>query len=151
MAVRHVQARLRAISFFSPLARILCTAATATTASAPSHAHLLPLHAAAHDTLRTHTPQYYLPAIDDAGVELVAVGLGTVEAATQFAELTSFPLANLYADTTGAAYEAMGFSKGFQPPVKVRAAALAGCCMVVSVMLSPASEAGTQRVQRCSR
>lgn len=61
-----------------------------------------------------------MPAIDDAGAEVVAIGLGTPEAAREFAELTSFPLANLYADTTGAAYEALDFSKGFEPPVPVK-------------------------------
>ncbi|KAG5189392.1 AhpC/TSA antioxidant enzyme-domain-containing protein [Tribonema minus] len=63
--------------------------------------------------------RHYLPAIDDAGAEVIAVGLGTVAAAKEFASLTNFPLQRLYVDETGRAYEELGFSKGFQPPVKV--------------------------------
>jgi AhpC/TSA antioxidant enzyme len=63
--------------------------------------------------------RHYLPAIDDAGADLVAVTIGTVEAAREFASITRFPLSNLYVDETGAAYKALGFSNGFEPPVKV--------------------------------
>lgn len=63
--------------------------------------------------------RHFFPSIDDAGAEVVAVGIGSLEAAREFASLTSFPLSSLYVDETAAAYKAMGFSTGFEPPVKV--------------------------------
>lgn len=54
-----------------------------------------------------------IPALDAAGVTLVAVGIGSVDAAKEFATRTNFPLDRLYADDTAAAYDALGFSPGF--------------------------------------
>ena len=54
-----------------------------------------------------------IPALDAAGVTLVAVGIGSVDAAKEFASRTNFPLDRLYADENAASYAAMGFSPGF--------------------------------------
>jgi hypothetical protein len=54
-----------------------------------------------------------LPALSDAGVTVVGVGIGSVDAAREFARRTNFPLESLYADDTAAAYAALGFAPGF--------------------------------------
>ena len=54
-----------------------------------------------------------IPALDAAGVTLVAVGIGSVDAAREFATRTNFPLDRLYADDSAAAYDALGFAPGF--------------------------------------
>lgn len=59
--------------------------------------------------------RHYLPQIDDAGVEVVGVSLGTVEAARDFCGETGFPLDNMFMDATGEAYSALGYSNGFEP------------------------------------
>ncbi|CAN0024828.1 unnamed protein product, partial [Discosporangium mesarthrocarpum] len=59
--------------------------------------------------------RHYLPRIDDAGVNLVGVSMGTVAAARDFCAETGFPLGSLYMDETGAAYKALSFSNGFEP------------------------------------
>lgn len=59
--------------------------------------------------------RHYLPQIDDAGVGVVGVSLGTVDAAKDFCAETGFPLDSLFMDEDGAAYSALGFSNGFQP------------------------------------
>lgn len=62
---------------------------------------LLPT-AAAINTLWLNLREYaqklrhYLPQIDDAGVEVVGVSLGTVEAARDFCGETGFPLDNMF-------------------------------------------------------
>jgi hypothetical protein len=48
-----------------------------------------------------------IPALDAAGVTLVAVGIGSVDAAREFAARTNFPLDRLYADETAATYSAL--------------------------------------------
>lgn len=40
--------------------------------------------------------RHYLPQIDDAGVEVVGVSLGTVEAARDFCGETGFPLDSMF-------------------------------------------------------
>ena len=40
--------------------------------------------------------RHYLPQIDDAGVEVVGVSLGTVDAARDFCGETGFPLDNMF-------------------------------------------------------
>lgn len=47
-----------------------------------------------------------------AGVEVVAIGIGSLAAARKFSTSTGFPMANLYADTTGKAASALGFPPG---------------------------------------
>lgn len=54
-----------------------------------------------------------IPGLDAAGVTLVAVGIGSVDAAKEFAARTNFPLDRLYADETAASYGVLGFSPGF--------------------------------------
>ena len=54
-----------------------------------------------------------IPALDAAGVTLVAVGIGSVDAAREFATRTNFPLDRLYSDDSAAAYDALGFAPGF--------------------------------------
>eukprot|EP01023_Acetabularia_acetabulum_P033697 TRINITY_DN31560_c0_g1_i4.p1 TRINITY_DN31560_c0_g1~~TRINITY_DN31560_c0_g1_i4.p1 ORF type:complete len:272 (-),score=43.94 TRINITY_DN31560_c0_g1_i4:528-1343(-) len=56
---------------------------------------------------------------EEAGVEVVVVGLGSLENAMAFSKFVSIPLDNLYADETGEVYEKMQFSKGFAPEVEV--------------------------------
>jgi hypothetical protein len=63
---------------------------------------------------------YYLPEIEKAGVNLVCVGIGNVDAAREFARLVGgFPLDKLYADETAAGYKEFGFSRGFAADVPV--------------------------------
>ncbi|CAM9281282.1 unnamed protein product, partial [Choristocarpus tenellus] len=59
--------------------------------------------------------RHYLPKIDDSGVNLVGVSMGTITAAKDFCAETGFPLDSLYMDETGAAYKKLGFSNGFEP------------------------------------
>ncbi|CAM9485224.1 unnamed protein product [Ectocarpus fasciculatus] len=59
--------------------------------------------------------RHYLPQIDDAGVGVVGVSLGTVDAARDFCAETGFPLDNMFMDAKGQAYSALGFSNGFEP------------------------------------
>ena len=54
-----------------------------------------------------------IPELDANGVTLVAVGIGSVEAAKEFSRRTNFPLDRLYADETAAAYQALDFAPGF--------------------------------------
>ena len=54
-----------------------------------------------------------IPELDANGVTLVAVGIGSVEAAKEFSLRTNFPLDRLYADETAAAYQALDFAPGF--------------------------------------
>lgn len=61
-----------------------------------------------------------LPALDERGVKLLAVGIGTPKRAVEFSSHVGFPLTNLYADPENAAYEALGLELGvastfFQP------------------------------------
>merc|ERR1719238_1111995 len=53
------------------------------------------------------------PKLDAAGVKLVLVSIGTFERSQDFAEETQFPRENLYADPENAAYDALGFYKGW--------------------------------------
>ena len=62
---------------------------------------------------------HYLPALDRAGVNVVAVGIGTVASAQEYARLTGFPLDRLYADEEASAYGQFGFSRGFLPDLPV--------------------------------
>ena len=54
-----------------------------------------------------------IPRLDAEGVTLVAVGIGSVEAAVEFSRRTNFPSDRLYCDETAAAYEALDFAPGF--------------------------------------
>jgi len=58
--------------------------------------------------------RFELPKLQQAGVSLVVVGIGTVSAAMKFSELLDLPAEfNLYADPTGATAKALGCSRGF--------------------------------------
>lgn len=50
-----------------------------------------------------------------AGVDVVAVGLGSTAAGAEFARLTQYPSDKLYADPESACCKALGFSPGFMP------------------------------------
>ncbi|CAL8466035.1 g5571 [Coccomyxa elongata] len=60
-----------------------------------------------------------LPELQARGVKVVVIGLGSVGNARRFAEVLSFPLDLLHADSTGAMYRALGFSQGFAPNANV--------------------------------
>jgi hypothetical protein len=63
---------------------------------------------------------YYIPKIDDAKLNLVAIAPGaTVENAAEFSFRTKFPLERLYLDPEARSYEALKFEKGFLPNAKV--------------------------------
>lgn len=54
-----------------------------------------------------------LGPLKEAGVKVITVGLGAPDNARAFAAALDYPLADLYADTTGGCYRALGFSPGF--------------------------------------
>jgi len=54
-----------------------------------------------------------LPRLEEAGVAVVAVGIGSVASARAFCDKTNFPIDKLYADETGSAYAALQFAPGF--------------------------------------
>ena len=54
-----------------------------------------------------------LPRLEEAGVAVVAVGIGSAASARAFCDKTNFPMDKLYADETGAAYAALRFAPGF--------------------------------------
>lgn len=60
-----------------------------------------------------------LGELEDAGVEVRCVGLGSVEGGRMFSEFTGLPQKYLYADQDGACCEALGFEPGFAPDVEV--------------------------------
>ncbi|CAM9350351.1 unnamed protein product, partial [Phaeothamnion confervicola] len=66
--------------------------------------------------------RHNLPAIDDAGTKVVAVGIGSILGAKAFAAATGFPLGSLYVDESANAYSALNFAQGFQPklPGKIK-------------------------------
>ena len=53
-----------------------------------------------------------LDAMKRAGVRVVAIGIGSADAAREFSKRTRFPLENLYADEGGKCHEALGFAPG---------------------------------------
>ncbi|CAD7696283.1 unnamed protein product [Ostreobium quekettii] len=54
-----------------------------------------------------------LPKLEDAGIEIVATGLGSVSGGREFSKCTGFPLDRLYADPAGECHRALGFNPGF--------------------------------------
>ena len=54
-----------------------------------------------------------LPRLEEAGVAVVAVGLGSAASARAFCDKTNFPIDKLHADETGSAYAALQFAPGF--------------------------------------
>lgn len=52
------------------------------------------------------------PLLDEMGVGLKFVSIGTTEKAELFAKETEFPMENLYADLENECYDALGFYKG---------------------------------------
>ena len=54
-----------------------------------------------------------LPRLEEAGVAVVAVGIGSAASARAFCDKTNFPMDKLYADETGEAYAALRFAPGF--------------------------------------
>lgn len=63
--------------------------------------------------------QHYLPQLNQAGVQLVAVVIGSPDNARAFAEISGFPLDKLYCDPEALAYKTFGFSRGFLPDVPI--------------------------------
>ena len=51
------------------------------------------------------------PLLDEAGVRLVAIGIGTPERAKEFCAHVDFPEACLYADPENVAYDALKLNK----------------------------------------
>lgn len=54
------------------------------------------------------------PGLDEAGVKLFLVSIGTWERSGQFADVTGFPRDCLLADPGSVTYEALGLVKGLQ-------------------------------------
>ena len=53
-----------------------------------------------------------LGTLREANVRVVAIGIGSVDAAKEFAKRTNFPLENLYADVDAKCHAALGFAPG---------------------------------------
>lgn len=62
---------------------------------------------------------HFLPQLDKAGVQLVAVVIGSPDNARAFSELSGFPVDRVYCDPDASAYKTFGFSRGFLPDVPV--------------------------------
>mmetsp|Transcript_4455 Transcript_4455/g.7425 ORF Transcript_4455/g.7425 Transcript_4455/m.7425 type:complete len:299 (+) Transcript_4455:20-916(+) len=60
-----------------------------------------------------------LPTLEASGVNVIAIGLGSADNAASFARYLKFPANKLFADPSGAAYTALGFSQGFMPEAEV--------------------------------
>ncbi|GBF89296.1 hypothetical protein Rsub_02173 [Raphidocelis subcapitata] len=54
-----------------------------------------------------------LQPLEEAGVQVITVGLGEPANARAFASASGYPSDHLYADTTAACYSALGFTPGF--------------------------------------
>lgn len=54
-----------------------------------------------------------LADLEGAGVGVVAIGLGDLEAASTFCQLTHFPEARVFASLDARPYDALGFAPGF--------------------------------------
>jgi len=54
------------------------------------------------------------PTLDDAGVELVLVSIGTPERGKDFARENGFPEENLYADPENVCYDSLGLRSGLE-------------------------------------
>jgi len=63
----------------------------------------------------------YADAIDEAGCEVMTVGIGTQAAALRFSKLLGYPTDNLYADPSGHCHKALGFSQGAFPELDLPA------------------------------
>lgn len=55
------------------------------------------------------------PRLDQAGVKTLLVSIGTVDSGKEFAARTGFPADALMVDPDNAAYDALGFYRGFKP------------------------------------
>ncbi|GMH33898.1 hypothetical protein BSKO_01732 [Bryopsis sp. KO-2023] len=60
-----------------------------------------------------------LAKLEEAGVEVRCIGLGSVQGGRKFSEFTGFPQKYLYADQDGACCEALGFEAGFAPDAEI--------------------------------
>eukprot|EP00877_Chromochloris_zofingiensis_P011333 jgi/Chrzof1/6453/Cz18g11140.t1 len=60
-----------------------------------------------------------IPQLQQQGVQVFTVGLGTPENARLFARELNYPLEHLYADPSGACYKALGFNPGFAADVDI--------------------------------
>lgn len=49
-----------------------------------------------------------LPVLEEKGIPVITVGLGSPENAREFARVLDYPLENLYADEDGSCYKALG-------------------------------------------
>eukprot|EP01041_Mallomonas_annulata_P006301 gene6301-12750_t len=60
----------------------------------------------------TQRLRHDLKKMEDAGVNVVCVGIGSSDAATEFCKLLDFPPDKVYADETAACHRQLGFSSG---------------------------------------
>lgn len=54
------------------------------------------------------------PVLDDQGIDMLLVSIGTKERGLEFVEKTEFPADRLIADPTSACYEALGLKSGIR-------------------------------------
>ncbi|GAB5363674.1 hypothetical protein AAMO2058_000904200 [Amorphochlora amoebiformis] len=54
-----------------------------------------------------------LSQLEAAGVEVIGIGIGSVEGAKEFSRLTGFPADKLWVDESASSYKLMGFAPGF--------------------------------------
>ena len=84
---------------------------------APCSLHLYPscrhtrTHTRTHRELATQLRRDIKPRLDEAGVTLLLVSVGTLERATQYVEETQFPADSLFLDPSAASYAALGLAK----------------------------------------
>ncbi|GAX81819.1 hypothetical protein CEUSTIGMA_g9247.t1 [Chlamydomonas eustigma] len=60
-----------------------------------------------------------LPTLEDSGVKVFVVGIGSAANAQEFSRALKFPSDRLYADPEATAYKALGFSPGFAPGLEI--------------------------------
>eukprot|EP00775_Hariotina_reticulata_P002965 gene2965-3250_t len=63
--------------------------------------------------------QKVLPSMEEQGIQVITVGLGSAENARLFASTLGYPLEHLYADPSGSCYRALQFSPGFAPGANI--------------------------------
>jgi len=92
--------------------------------------------------------RFSLPALQEQGVEVVAVGIGGKEAAKKFAKLNDFPEELLYYDEQGACCAAMGCSAGFgrDSPLQAQSNALSPYLRLLPMLLGVGSPGTLQKV-----
>lgn len=107
-----------------------------------------------------------MPQLEASGAQVIAVGLGSEQNARGFANTLNFPLEKLYADPSGACYQALGFTPGFgegsdlNPYMKLVPMLMGigspgkeghpvGCCQASSVVLALLWSCCHPKAQKC--